>query len=213
MRPSVRRFVGFGLIMVGIIILWFMTLSPLIHLKKAQSWVRVPCKIIRSEFSFDEYGASGSFSFQYKYDDQVFTRFYYNYEVLTPDRKRRIADQYENDQETLCYVDPNNPSDAIISNDFSYGYLIGLVGCVFIFSGLLLFYSAWFSDRRKPISKRYQWGEGVELKSAISPLMNISVASSFAAAMFFWGGCSGTISICTSAPRLVSSFSFRWFYL
>jgi hypothetical protein len=93
----------------------------------ARRWVRTPCQVIHSEVrSQHAGGCAGLFlpvnwadvAYVYWVDGRVYQSNRYNFtERSTPwyYGKRRIVERYPAGQQALCYVDPDDPSEAVLS--------------------------------------------------------------------------------------------------
>jgi hypothetical protein len=125
--------------------------------------------------------------------------------------KARIVARYPAGAQTTCYVNPENPSEALLKPGADAGVLFGLVPIVFLAAGLLIV----FFGGKKPAANRLpgapaagaQPAQGpLELKSSSSPAMRV-LGAIFVT--IFWNG---IVSIFVS--QAVESFregSPEWF--
>ncbi len=131
----------FGIfLLVGSLGTYMLLILPLQEHFAVQKWVETPCLILESKFQRD--------------DDQYKVRVTYEYEIAgelfqgdqfrSPNhiQKERISrsDQHWRKQlkkgnRTVCYVDPHDPSSAVLDRKFSYLMLLGAIPLVFVAIG------------------------------------------------------------------------------
>lgn len=134
---------------VGGAILWFLLLRPVMKVVEARSWVPVPCTVVESrvDSSSDEdgttYKAVVHATFQYggaerrapyDFSGSVYSGGY--------DGKAVLVSRYPVGAETTCYVNPEDPAEAVISRDLSGSYFFGLLGLAFFLPGAIGFFWA-----------------------------------------------------------------------
>ena len=129
---------------VGGGILWFLFMKPMMKIAAARSWTPVPCTVVESrvdESSGDDgstyrplinasyaYGG-GEHKAPYDFSGNVYSGGY--------DGKARIVARYPVGARTTCYVNPENPAEAVISRELSGNYFFGLFGLLFFLPGAI----------------------------------------------------------------------------
>lgn len=126
-------------------ILWFLFARPALKVVKAQSWPAVDCSVVESqvEESSDSDGGTtyrakvvAAYSFNgdehrsgsYDFSGSVYSSGY--------EGKAKIVSRYPVGTRTTCFVNPESPSEAVISREFRATYLFGLFGLLFFLPGL-----------------------------------------------------------------------------
>jgi hypothetical protein len=131
-------------LLAGAAVLWFLFVRPALKVVKAQAWSAVDCTVVESqveESSSDDgttYRANvvTAYSFNggeyragsYDFSGKVYSSGY--------DGKAKVVSQYPVGTRTTCYVNPEDPNEAVISRAFSATYLFGLFGLLFFLPGL-----------------------------------------------------------------------------
>lgn len=130
-------------LVAGAAIVWFLSVRPLSKVMAAQNWPPVPCTVIESRVdeSHSEDGTTykpvvtSAYSYQgreygaARYD---FSNFYSSgYEG-----KAEVVARYPVGTRAECYVNPEDPSEAVLSRAPSARYLVGLFGLLFMLPGL-----------------------------------------------------------------------------
>ena len=150
----------FGLIFMaaGGAVLWFMTLRPILRVLDAQTWPEVPCTIVESHVaeSSDSDGSTYkvAVTFNYVYEGQELTSDRYDFTDFSSsgyDGKAEVVARYPAGSRTVAYVNPSNPSEAVLVRNFSLRYLFGLFGLLFFLPGLFIL--IWGAGSRKPASQ------------------------------------------------------------
>lgn len=137
--------------LVGAGFFYFVTVRPLLTYLAARSWPEVPCEIVSSSVgSHTSTSGSGSnrststtYSVDIVYRYQIGGREYRSdrYEVMggsSSGRKGKEAAvaRYPSGSKTLCYVNPSDPTDALLHRGLSWFMLIGLLPLLFLLIGL-----------------------------------------------------------------------------
>lgn len=132
---------------VGGAILWFLLLRPVMKVAAARSWAPVSCTVVESRVDASQsddggstykalvnatyrYGG-GEHNAPYDFSGSVYSGGY--------DGKAEIVARYPVGAETTCYVNPEDPAEAVISRDLSGGYFFGLTGLFFFLPGIIGF--------------------------------------------------------------------------
>lgn len=130
-------------LVAGAAIFWFLSARPVSKVIAAQTWPPVACTVIESRVgeSTSEDGTTykvvvtSAYSYQgreygaARYD---FTNFYSSgYEG-----KAEVVARHPVGSRAECYVNPEDPSEAVLSRSPSARYLVGLFGLLFMLPGL-----------------------------------------------------------------------------
>lgn len=133
---AIFLFIGlaFGYIFIG---------RPVINLINAQDWPGVPAVVTSSELQ-ENSGSDGStykiqISFAYEFNGQRRTSDTYDFFTFMSssgyDGKKQIVNQYPAGKQTTCFVNPNDPSVAVLSRGWSNNIWFGAIPLVFVLIG------------------------------------------------------------------------------
>jgi hypothetical protein len=130
---------------VGGALFWTMTLRPVLRILDAQTWPEVPCTIVESHVdeSSDSDGTTYkvAVTFNYLYEGRELTSSRYDFTSFYSsgyDGKAEVVARYPAGSRSVAYVNPSNPSEAVLARSFSARYLVGLFGLLFFLPGLFL---------------------------------------------------------------------------
>lgn len=134
----------FGLFLViGGVMTWFVTIRPVAGLVAARSWVETPCTILASQVaeSSDSDGTTYKVDVQYSYvfagGEHRSGRYdFFDAYSSGYQGKADVVARYPAGARTVCYVNPADPSEAVIDRSPGPRYLVGLVPLIFFFIGL-----------------------------------------------------------------------------
>lgn len=149
----------FGLIFlaVGAAGGYFLLWRPVAQLLAAQSWTETECTVLSSQVAT----VSGSDGDTYKVDihytwtSEGIPHESSRYDFMIGSSsgtqgKQAIVDRYPPGARVTCFVDPADPSSAVLSRGFSAFYLVGLVPLLFFLVGLTVMVFALRSGRGTP---------------------------------------------------------------
>jgi hypothetical protein len=115
---------------------------PGVRLVRAASWLETPCTIVssdvRSHSTDDGTTYRVDILFRYEVDGVPYRSNRYNFVTFSSsgyESKREIVDSYPEGSETVCFVDPEDPTWAVLMRDFSPAYLVGLFPLLFLVVG------------------------------------------------------------------------------
>lgn len=133
----------FGLFLLAGIGTSLFFIRPALRVLEARSWPATPCTIVDSEVRTHSGDDGATYSVNVLYTYVVNGREYKSnrYRFLggsTGDfpSKERTVRRLTPLTRTVCYVNPENPSEAVLDRDFSSDYLFGLVPLLFVVIGL-----------------------------------------------------------------------------
>jgi hypothetical protein len=146
---GVLRLMGGVFMLLGGGFLYGLAVDPWLDARAAANWPEVPCRITSSSVSShrsSKGGTSHSLHIRYEYvaDGQTYTGDRYDFGKGTSGThrsKEEIARDFPEGKHTVCYVNPADPSDAVLVRQSGVGWFI-LVPSVFFVVGLLLFANA-----------------------------------------------------------------------
>lgn len=204
MRAFFGLFFLAGLAVIGLATIW-----PMAQALLALSWKETPCTVNSSQVLVSRSSKGGAtyrpeVVYHYRCEEQTYTSRRYQFSTgfsSGKDRKQRVVDQYPPGRETMCYVNPSKPSEAVIDRGFNVEMLYGLFGLPFAIIGALgVFYfprlagrqfgqSGQLSSQKKAVPTfTPASAEPVALKSQLSPLGKFIGVTLFA---LFWNGFMG----------------------
>jgi hypothetical protein len=133
---SVFLLVGIGLS--------FIFVTPALKVLKARSWPAVPCTILSSEVGVhqgddsDTYSVDVSYSYTFQGQDHKSDRYQF-LRGSTGGRqaKERIVRRLPPLTRTVCYVNPDDPSESVLNRDLGSEYIFGLFPLAFVAAALV----------------------------------------------------------------------------
>lgn len=145
---KVNLLIGLGLFIGGCIATWFLSIKPIAKTLDARDWPAVPCKIISAELEAhtDSDGTSYTFEidYEYTYDGKTYKSDKYAF-IVRPKSGRKLAlkivNEYKQNQNPVCYVNPENPSEAVLKRGVHRGLLFAIFPLVLVSLGLLVIVS------------------------------------------------------------------------
>lgn len=195
-------FALFGLF--GFVFLFFVFIRPAFKIIEARGWTPTPCVIVSSSVGQHSGSKGSTYSVDLVYRYQVGLQQYTGkrYQFLGGSSsgyagKAAIVRRYPRGKKTVCYVNPRDPSDAVIERGFTPDMGVGLIPLVFVLVGVGGFV---FSKRaaNRPAGARWQPAalrhavdfsgvstEPRELKPSESPFGKLMFLIVFA---LFWNG-------------------------
>jgi hypothetical protein len=148
--PKAPRWVGCVLpaffsvfFFAGLAVLWWLMLSPLLWISRARAWEPTPCTVVSSGLAqqSDSDGTTYRIEIVYRYlaAGREYQSSRYDFQTaFSGDAagKQAIVDRYAAGQPCTCFVDPAEPSRAVLSRGFRKSYWAGLLGLPFLLVGL-----------------------------------------------------------------------------
>lgn len=136
--------IGFGMvfILVGGGFFIGMALLPAVRLLESQGWQATDCTVVsstvRSHESDDGTTYSVDILYEYEWDGGVWRSngsSFVTWSSSGYDSKADRVAEHLPGSTTVCYVDPDDPTRAVLDRGFSLGYLIGLLPLIFVVAG------------------------------------------------------------------------------
>ena len=169
--PPISFYGGFVQLIVASVIIITSFFPSIMQFKDIRKWEPIPCEITSGKVIELQGEKNKQYTIDILYHYQYYRKGYTgrNYSVFQPAAKSRkslekIAKKYPEGSESVCYVNPSKPEEAVLSRDirdikFARG---GMSGILFI--GGALFFGAgtrkWVKDNR-PKTNRYQRPERI----------------------------------------------------
>jgi hypothetical protein len=184
--------------------MYAMLIHPMLKEAAAAKWPQMPCEIISSRVAShrgSKGGSTYSVEVRYRYDfkGRAYTGTRYNFDAGSSSSRGWRAKAVANIPprlKTLCYVNPDDPFEAVLSVKPSPDRWFGLIPGVFLIVGLFIFFKAPAMANRNasrtglpadilPLLRRDAATGEVELKPATSPMTGCVVMLVIA---LFWNG-------------------------
>jgi hypothetical protein len=143
-------------LILGCVSLYILGVRPLWGIVQASAWVETPCTVIASElkehFSTDGDSPGWTYSIQivYKYEFQGRTYQSDRYDFVTVSsntnvaKRRGVVREHPPGKQTVCFVNPANPAEAVLQRGWTSEMLWGLFPIPFVLIGLFgLIFGHW----------------------------------------------------------------------
>ena len=119
-----------------------MFISPVMSIMDAKEWVATPCVVERSELQTHTGDDSTTYEvdilYRYEFNGRTYrsNRYWFASSSSNYDVRDDIVDRHEPGTETTCYVNPDNPSQAVIDRRWKSEMWFGLFPLIFVLVGL-----------------------------------------------------------------------------
>jgi hypothetical protein len=128
--------------LMGSVIFFLLFIRPVYRIATSDDWVQVPCTIVSSEVGShsDSDGTTYSINitYSYEYEGRTYQSDDYNFmggSSSGRSGKEQVVRRYPAGSERVCYVNPKDPNQAVLSRDLSWEFLFGLIPLVFVIVG------------------------------------------------------------------------------
>jgi hypothetical protein len=211
--------------LVGIGIGTYLSFLPISRVIQSRSWRAASCEVLSSRVVRNDDTFRPDIQYRYHVDDRPYTGTRYNFTPGSDNISdyRAVVARYPPGRQFECYVDPADPTQAVISRELTFGYFFGLIFFIFftvIPAGLLI---VWFRvanhlrDKRPlPAAAAYGSAAGapemgrsgpIELKPQASPLGKLIGAILIC---LFWNGIVGLFTY-FEVTGFMSGQGWSWF--
>ncbi len=136
-----RVFFG-AFLVIGLIVFYFLGIRPVALVISARNWTRLPCTVVSSQVRSHRGDKSTTYSVDILYAYEIGGREYranrYNFMGGSSSGragKAKIVRAHPPGKKTVCYVDRNDPTNAVLVRDFTPSMLLGLIPLVFVLIG------------------------------------------------------------------------------
>lgn len=128
--------------LAGAAILWFLLGRPLVRISQARAWPEIPCTVVSSEVVTHPGDDGATYSALVRYRYRAGGREYESdrYDFSTgstsgSERYQAIVDRFAAGSSCVCFVDPGDPTRAVLDRGFQKSYWFGLAGLPFFAVG------------------------------------------------------------------------------
>jgi hypothetical protein len=128
---------------VGCAACYFTVWKPLARYRQAQSWPERSCTVRDSRVVEHSDSDGSTYSVDIRYSYEVDGRSYQSnrydfmsYSSSGRSDKEAVVARYPPEARVACYVNPEDPADAVLTRDLSIRYAVGLVPLIFVAVGL-----------------------------------------------------------------------------
>lgn len=150
-------FLPFFLLSIGF--LYALSLRPLLQMAEARHWTETPCVIDSSQVGYHHGEDSTSYSiditYHYTSAGQAHTSQRYGFALASSPglkRKQAIVDRYPPGKETVCFVNPAAPAEAVLDRGWRPEMALGALGLVFaVVTGLGMIFAGRLGQGKSPI--------------------------------------------------------------
>jgi hypothetical protein len=161
-------------LIAGLVATWFLLLRPLARVYDARQWPATSCTVVSSEVKShsDSDGTTYSVHIVYRYtvNGRDYQSDRYNFMGGSSsgyNSKKTVVRRYPPGKPAFCYVNPRDPSDAVLERRFTPMMLVGLFPLIFVAVGAGgMIWAFTNKSFRKPIEgvppwqSRSDWAEG-----------------------------------------------------
>ncbi|NLW84634.1 MAG: DUF3592 domain-containing protein [Phycisphaerae bacterium] len=141
-----------GIILFGLVFMaaglgfsYMLLFRPLIKWHQAKKWTETPCSIISAEVKHHSSDDGTTYSihitYEYEFGGSVYRNDKYNFVGGSSSGykgKKDVVERYKAMSEPVCYVNPNNPSEAVLIRHLTAHNAIGLFPLIFVGAGLFI---------------------------------------------------------------------------
>lgn len=170
------------IILVGSMLFFYLFINPLINIARARSWNEVPCKINYSDIETvrnkNSYSYRPRISYVYNVAGRDYTSLKYSFTNIlsvSQSRARDIISQYPTGSLSVCYVNPDNPTEVVLERQATGELWMGLFPIIFLAIGggglLTIIYKNRVPRKaiewqQSVITENYHTPQQIELKAA-----------------------------------------------
>jgi hypothetical protein len=129
---------------IGTGVFSFIFVVPVLKINEASKWEKTPCRVITSHVSSHHGSKKTTYSvdilYAYNYSGKEYRSNNYNFMKGSSsgyNSKKDIVRTYAPGAETHCYVNPQNPSEAVLNINYSSELLFGLIPLLFMIIGIV----------------------------------------------------------------------------
>lgn len=136
--------------LVGIATGTFLSFVPIYRVLQSRAWPAAPCEVLSSRVVHNDDTSRPEIQYRYHVDDRPYTAGRYNFVTGSDNivNYQAIVDRYPAGRQFECYVNPADPTQAVINRDLTFGYFFGLIFFVFFTGVPGAFLIVWFRVSR-----------------------------------------------------------------
>ena len=133
-------------LVVGLGAGYFLTFQPLWGMLRSRNWVETPCRIVSSELKHGDDSSIVAIVYAYSVAQKDYQSDRYCFMVMSSNTagvwKNRVIADHPQGKQTKCFVNPTNPSDAVIERGWVPEMWWGLFPIPFLLVGIIAFLAA-----------------------------------------------------------------------
>ncbi len=129
--------------LVGAGMLYPLGIRPIARTIDAKSWITTPCRVLRAEVRSHDSDDGTTYSiyilYQYRFNGQTYKSDRYDFiggSSSGYQGKARLVAAYQADRNPVCYVNPDDPSEAVLKRGFHAKLLLALLPLPFLLIGI-----------------------------------------------------------------------------
>ena len=129
-------------LLMGLVVTWAIASGPVRRINQARNWPSVPCTVLSSEVkrhSGEGTGYSILITYEYRYNGQRYTSDRYSFftgSSIGRSGKAKVVAALPPGRTTVCYVNPNDPGDAVLHRGLTADVWLRLVPLIFVVVGV-----------------------------------------------------------------------------
>lgn len=127
----------------GGVMLYFLSVKPIARTLAAESWAETPCRVLRAEVRDHDSDDGTTYSvhilYEYEFDGRTYKSDRYDFMGGSSsgyEGKARVVQAYASAERPVCYVNPQNPSEAVLKRGFHAKLLLALFPLPFLLVGV-----------------------------------------------------------------------------
>ena len=219
---------GVPFFLIGVTILYFMLVSPLLTLKDSNSWPEVNAEILDLKFSVDANTQKVKehffieYSYQYEGVSYKSTGLFLDIDSPNPQMAKEVypalKKAFDSDAKISVFINPNFPAQSAIYKELKddlimmgiFGSVFGVLALAVIFGGILMYRSVSAKEIRKKENPAEEWMWDKNWSQGISkPERKSNLITGFVF-LCFWFGMTG-ISALALADELLDGGVMSYF--
>ena len=144
---------------MGLVFAWLLVIGPALRISAARNWPATPCTVLSSELethSGDGTTYSIEITYEYEYNGNRYTSDRYSFSSTGSSSgrkgKAKVVDAHPPGRETVCYVNPSDPQDAVLHRGFTADMWFGLIPLIFVAvgaGGIIFTLRSWLRSRQQ----------------------------------------------------------------
>ncbi len=162
----------FGLVfcLIGVVVVWWFTIGPVVNVIRASDWPSTACTILSSQLEEHESDDGSTWSAEITFEYQVNQRRHssdtWSFFGINGSKASAQATvrRYPVGSDSRCYYNPHNPDQAVLSRQFQWSSLLGILFLLFPAFGVAAIY---FAVRGGPTTS-FRAGPGSSARSPVS---------------------------------------------
>jgi hypothetical protein len=178
-------------LVIGLISLFTLTILPLWLQQQAKSWKETPCVIRDIGVKVNDGSDGDTFEprvlYEYTFEGRAYTGKEFWFGDVSDGNRSAVEEaiaKYQVGGESICYVNPKKPSQAILEPTVAKGILIGMiVGGLFSLFGLGGCYGAVYAFRHSNGTKKVERPAGQATVRSASPALGLMSSPSNSSAV------------------------------